>query len=315
MQSCLGCGAEFSIYPVIDGERTNLRGRQNCTACQPQRRLLKPRKKVARTPHQKTCESCGARFPAKLMIDGVTRDLHRRRFCLRCSPFGTHNTSKVAPGSAPEDRERSARARRLASWLRYGRTRRRQRKRDLVAAFGGKCIDCGYARAVAALEFHHRDATTKDFGIAKFNGSDARLMAEATKCELLCANCHRIRHAVIDAFGDPAASSRRRLKERAVRVLGGRCEGCDRLYTSVVFEFHHLDAGNKEFGISEDGVIRRWDEIAAELAKCVLLCANCHREVHVGSRDIDNGLLGLAEENAVYEVAASQVSCHYPPHV
>ena len=73
----------------------------------------------------------------------------------------------------------------------------------------------------------------------------------------------------------------------------------------AAFEFHHLDAGTKEFAISADGVPRRWELIVAELEKCVLLCANCHREVHAGVRDLfDDGLLGLAERSGPYRFLA-----------
>jgi hypothetical protein len=220
---------------------------------------------------------------------------------LNCSPFDAHNTSKVAPGAIPEERARTVRKRRLASYTRYGRQRRRRRKRELVALFGGACTECGYARSLAALEFHHRDATTKDFSIAKFGGSTVKLMAEAAKCDLVCANCHRKRHASVAEHVDPtAATIRRSLKQRAVSSLGGLCEGCDRVHPLSIFEFHHRDGGSKDFGISEDGRIRPWDEIEAELAKCVLMCANCHREVHAGVRELDVALLGLAESRLEY---------------
>ena len=47
-------------------------------------------------------------------------------------------------------------------------------------------------------------------------------------------------------------------------------------------DFHHLDAKTKEFGISLDGITRSWDRVLKELDKCVLVCSNCHREVHAG---------------------------------
>jgi hypothetical protein len=46
------------------------------------------------------------------------------------------------------------------------------------------------------LDFHHTDPSNKKFGIGtggKYR-SFAALKAEAMKCELLCANCHRLRH-------------------------------------------------------------------------------------------------------------------------
>ena len=47
-------------------------------------------------------------------------------------------------------------------------------------------------------------------------------------------------------------------------------------------EFHHTDSDGKDFGISAKGYTRSWEEVRKELDKCILLCANCHREVHEG---------------------------------
>ena len=99
---------------------------------------------------------------------------------------------------------------------------------------------------------------------------------------------------------DPVVLFRRGIKARAVSHAGGVCRGCGRLGPNAVFEFHHRDARTKEFGIGQDGVPRSWERILAELAKCVMLCANCHREVHAGVRELDKGLLGLAEDAVHY---------------
>ncbi len=85
--------------------------------------------------------------------------------------------------------------------------------------------------------------------------------------------------------GEPiTVGLRRERKRRAVLALGGACRGCGCVVPSRVFEFHHLDARVKDFAISADGILRSWKKIEAELAKCVLLCANCHRETHAGLR-------------------------------
>ena len=70
--------------------------------------------------------------------------------------------------------------------------RRRKVKQTLVEEAGGACQLCGYARCIAALEFHHREPREKSFalshrGVAR---SLAKARAEAAKCILLCANCH-----------------------------------------------------------------------------------------------------------------------------
>jgi hypothetical protein len=51
-----------------------------------------------------------------------------------------------------------------------------------------------------------------------------------------------------------------------------------------VLEFHHLDPGLKEFQLSHNGATRSLARSRAEARKCILLCANCHREVEAGIR-------------------------------
>lgn len=74
---------------------------------------------------------------------------------------------------------------------------RRRTKARLVELLGGRCIRCGYAGHVAALVFHHRDPRSKSFAISVDGVPRAwhRLVEEARKCDLLCANCHREVHA------------------------------------------------------------------------------------------------------------------------
>ena len=70
--------------------------------------------------------------------------------------------------------------------------RRRRIKEILVAEAGGACRLCGYDRCVRALEFHHVDPTTKEFGVALRGVSRSldRARSEARKRILLCSNCH-----------------------------------------------------------------------------------------------------------------------------
>ena len=178
------------------------------------------------------------------------------------------------------------RKKRNETTYRYQKAHRKALKEELVRARGGRCADCGFAGAPAAFDLHHRDPREKEFAVSTFNGSLKRFLAEAQKCDLLCANCHRLRHAAEDALirPHPVVAWRRRNKMRAVEFMGGRCASCGCGGASVLFDFHHVDATSKDFGISQDGIPRSWEKIVAELAKCVMLCANCHREVHAGVR-------------------------------
>lgn len=289
------------MYPLLDGQRLNLRGRQRCLDCRPLQRRPN-QKRTPRVPVFETCDWCGRSFPARAMVEGKVRSLYRRRFCLECSPFGIHNTSKEPPGTS--DLTEIRRHRRTATVRRSLNKRRRRRKEDLVALFGAACMDCGYAKCMTALEFHHRDPGTKDFTLADFNGSIERLKLEATKCDLLCANCHRLRHVAWDqgktTKSDPVNEQRRQTKVQAVEYMGSTCFSCERDGPPALFEFHHWDARQKEFGVSQAGAHHSWKRVIGELEKCVMLCANCHREVHAGVRRINDTLLGLAEDALPY---------------
>lgn len=67
-------------------------------------------------------------------------------------------------------------------------------------------------------------------------------------------------------------------KKKAIDILGGCCKICGKSDLRVL-QFHHKEAGEKEIEICLLKN-RRWSEIEKEIKKCVLLCSNCHRELH-----------------------------------
>lgn len=73
---------------------------------------------------------------------------------------------------------------------------------------------------------------------------------------------------------------RKKLKEMAVAYKGGECTHCGYTACLEALEFHHLDPTQKDFGFGCMNVLG-WERIKVELDKCILLCANCHREEHV----------------------------------
>jgi hypothetical protein len=64
--------------------------------------------------------------------------------------------------------------------------------------------------------------------------------------------------------------------------MGGRRQRCGYDRCLEALECHHLESSEKDFGISSKGYTRSWKQIIEELKKFVLLCANCHREIHAG---------------------------------
>lgn len=82
---------------------------------------------------------------------------------------------------------------------------------------------------------------------------------------------------------------RKRTKTRIVEAMGGKCSACGYSVCFDALELHHLIPEKKNFSM---GQIRAnpkaWKTIVEELKKCVMLCANCHREVEAGIRHIEH---------------------------
>ena len=78
------------------------------------------------------------------------------------------------------------------------------------------------------------------------------------------------------------AKRRRTIKENSVNFLGGKCSLCGYAKCVEALHFHHKNPRQKEFGLAQNGLTRSWERVRKELEKCVLICANCHAEIHAG---------------------------------
>jgi len=79
-----------------------------------------------------------------------------------------------------------------------GSARRRKRNQDYVNKVkAAPCMDCGISYPPYVMDLHHRDPSTKYKAVATMvpqGCSIKRIQAEIDKCDLICSNCHRIRH-------------------------------------------------------------------------------------------------------------------------
>lgn len=77
---------------------------------------------------------------------------------------------------------------------------------------------------------------------------------------------------------------RRAMKKEAVKRKGGKCEICGYDKCIDALTFHHIDATEKDFGLAQSGNLHSWEEYLKEVNKCILVCANCHAEIHFNER-------------------------------
>jgi hypothetical protein len=86
--------------------------------------------------------------------------------------------------------------------------------------------------------------------------------------------CHRCKNRYY------VTKRRKDLKKLLVEYKGGKCEKCGYDKSIAAMDFHHEDPKQKEFGLSQRGLTKSLKNLKKEADKCLLLCANCHRETH-----------------------------------
>ena len=133
--------------------------------------------------------------------------------------------------------------------------RRRDKIKQLAVEYkGSKCEICGYDKCIAALEFHHKDPTKKDFGISAkgYTRSWETVKTELDKCILVCANCHRELHFNL-IQKPPQVGSKKTVKEKKQRL--SKCPSKEVL-EKLILEFSNCKIA-EQFQVSETSV-RKW---------------------------------------------------------
>lgn len=102
------------------------------------------------------------------------------------------------------------------------------------------------------------------------------------------------REALIKAV----SKRRKKIKAMAIEYKGGKCRVCGYCKYQGALELHHINSDEKEFGIGDKGYTRSWEKVKSELDKCILLCANCHREISAGVQQLPDESLVVNEVNS-----------------
>lgn len=77
-----------------------------------------------------------------------------------------------------------------------------------------------------------------------------------------------------------AKVAREKLKLKMQELKKGlKCEFCGEDHPACL-DFHHRDPNEKEFSIANGMMRKSFEKIKQEIAKCSVLCSNCHRKLH-----------------------------------
>jgi formate-dependent nitrite reductase cytochrome c552 subunit len=154
------------------------------------------------------------------------------------------------------------------------------------------CADCGGRFKPHQMDFDHREPSTKSFTVMSGRAMlmpTATVLAEVAKCDVVCVNCHRVRtrrqHRVRLAVL-PRGSSARLAEKRAGwrrqaalldRLRDVACADCGGRFPPCSMDFDHRDPSQKRSRVTAM-IGRAGDQrILEEVARCDIVCANCHR--------------------------------------
>lgn len=166
-------------------------------------------------------------------------------------------------------------------------------KERAISYLGGKCYICGYNKSRYALEFHHKDQNEKEYQISiLLKKSWNEILPELKKCELVCTNCHKDIHYKNNSSELKGNSEKTKHKYSNILVNGfqRKCSVCGAHFDSdYKYDFHHINPNEKEFNISH-GLLKHYnlEKMISEVKKCIMVCGNCHRELHAGLIHITN---------------------------
>lgn len=204
----------------------------------------------------KVCTKCGDTKPLEDFVKNKRRSDGRHSWCRIC-----HR------GAVKRSLKRWRRAH-LSTYLSnfFG-----ERYKMLRLLKSRPCMDCAGSFPWYVMDFDHRDPTTKASNVSLMVGQSIaweRVLEEAAKCDLVCACCHRLRtHTVKQG---------QKLKKVRVLIREAKqdpCLDCGQSFKPCQMDFDHV-RGEKAGFVSQIGSVKA---VLAEIQKCEVVCANCHR--------------------------------------
>ena len=152
------------------------------------------------------------------------------------------------------------------------------------------CADCGGRFEPHQMDFDHRDPSTKAFNLMTGRAmlmSQRKLLAEVAKCDIVCACCHRVRTRDANArelrrstgYSGRLRMSRQWQSDAELLDEARRrpCVDCGGSFPPCAMDFDHRDPATKCHTVTRMRGRAKRADILAEIAKCDIVCANCHR--------------------------------------
>lgn len=149
------------------------------------------------------------------------------------------------------------------------------------AKYNQFCADCGGIFPGCVYDFDHVRGE-KSFSVSQWASKDITLemlMSEIAKCDVVCSNCHRVRTWKRKGESRKKLDGEAEKRKQFIENLKATspCLDCGKHFHPHAMDFDHVpERGPKMFGMYH-GHYQSWDDLHAEIAKCDVICSNCHR--------------------------------------
>lgn len=166
--------------------------------------------------------------------------------------------------------------------------RSRARLQDIVDEWKQQgCVDCGYADT-RAIDPDHVDASSKEGTLSRMVqmcASVDRIRQELAKCVPRCARCHRRRTQVqryakarLEARLPPSWQRRIVMQDvNDIIKMANGCADCGWCAWARGLDWDHVRGQKVSTICIMICRLDEWRAVVAEMAKCEVVCANCHR--------------------------------------
>ncbi|MBL8208572.1 MAG: hypothetical protein JNM09_30355 [Blastocatellia bacterium] len=173
-------------------------------------------------------------------------------------------------------------------YLKISNENRRRRQSDwrkvLEQLKSKPCTDCGKIFPPFCLDFDHLERENKVAAIPVMisgNASRERILAELEKTEVVCANCHRERehqrYLLLGKTPVHLSPRQRKNKELIEQAKNRPCVDCGECFSLWQMDFDHV-RGEKISGVGYLAMSAATEILIAEIEKCEVVCAVCHRK-------------------------------------
>jgi hypothetical protein len=221
------------------------------------------------------CKICGKVNPVNMQINGKT--VHRSGFCFECMPRGmTHKEiGNVVGRLIVENKNKENNTFKCVKCKRtirkeIGPRNNRLRRRKY-------CIEClpknEHPKSLESNNGKEIECLTYGRIFIYKSGFNKNTLEKCYRCN--------------------AKDKRRELKKKIISIKGGECQICGYKKYNGSLTLHHINPTQKEITISKAFT---WSRIVEELPKCILVCFNCHQEIHGGITKIPKRLLKNLKE-------------------